>query len=67
MHRGIPTVWYNPPISQGVFSGNLGSQLPERFLGNWEVGKSNLDSVGIQNNLGYHPRLGFPQGYHPRR
>jgi len=43
MHRGISTVWYNPPISQGVFSGNLGSQLPEIFLGNWEVGKSNLD------------------------
>jgi len=42
MHRGISTVWFNPPISQGVFSGNLGSQLPERFLGNWEVGKSNL-------------------------
>jgi len=30
--------------------GSWESQLPKRFLGNWEAGKSNLGSVNIPTN-----------------
>jgi len=47
MHRGISAVWYNPYISQGVFSETLGSQLPSSRIPKdffeAEVGISNLD------------------------
>jgi len=34
----------NPSFSRLFRSGSWDSQLPKRFLGNWEVGISNLDA-----------------------